>query len=286
MDMLPSVSTNILVVVVLYKRLLLSSETLCSLNKACIKANVKLTVLVYDNSPVEQESSHATSLLNALSLLYVHDPTNSGVAGAYNYGLTTALHLQLGKLWIFDQDSTLSEDFVEVTFMAVLACPDIDLYLPYVMSANHVVSPIKTFLGRSIGQRGLQLGINPSKEFFAINSGMLISVSYLSIIGGYDKRFKLYLTDNWFCDKFIDSRHPFFLTGAKMHHDLSRDSSKDINHLLSIYRMNLYGYKEIYKDRPLHFLVLTSFAIPGAVKRAIQYRDQRFLYALQELFKK
>lgn len=280
------IARSILVVVVLYKRSPLNSETLCSMNNSCANINIRLNVLVYDNSPVAHDIREAITTFSFLSITYIHDPANAGVAGAYNYGLQFALNLQLDKLWIFDQDSSLIDNFVEQTFKTVATHPDLDLYLPYVISGAQTVSPTRTLMGRSIGQLNLRLGVNSSKEFFAINSGMLMRTAYLSAIGGYDARFKLYLTDNWFCDTFVNSHRPFALTGAKMLHDLSRDSSKDVNHLLAIYRTNLYGYREIYKNRPIHFIVLGSFAVAGAVKRAVKYRDKRFITALQDILKK
>lgn len=268
----------ILCIVVLYRIKPDESETLLTLDESCREINVSIPVFLYDNSPAPAfHRDLLESKFGSLKIEYRHDPGNPGLARAYNTGLARAI--ELGKQWllILDQDSQVSNDFVEKTIASILSHPEIALHLPFVYSKGRVISPVRLFVGRSLGPAGLHPGINPSTSFFAVNSGTLVGVRYLQGLGGYDEAFSLYFTDNWLCRSFSQSGEPFAITGAPITHDLAVDTSQDKDRILWIYAQGIAGTRRLYANDPITLTVLSCFGFLGAVKRAWIFRDLRFI---------
>jgi GT2 family glycosyltransferase len=110
-----------------------------------------------------------------------------------------------------------------------------------------------------------------------VNSGTLVDSDYLRSLGGYDERFSLYFTDNWFSRRFSKSGKQFAITGAKITHDLAIDSCQDKGKVLWIYAQSIMGTRRLYADDPIVFTVLFLFGFLGALKRAWIHRDLRFI---------
>jgi hypothetical protein len=269
---------DILAVVVLYERNLENAETLVTLDESCRSAQTRLLVFVYDNSPHAIIKPDATaSKYRGLDLEYVHDESNPGLSRAYNASLRRSIELNRKWLLILDQDSCVEIDFLTKTMRSASRYPCIDLHLPVAMAGNRIVSPVKLRLGRDAGFDGLEEGLNAPSSFFAINSGMLVRADYLRSVGGYDERFSLYNTDNWFCHTYSLKRKTFAITGARIEHDLARDTCKDRDRCLWIYEQSAIGNRLLYSDSPLTLLTLSLFGFAGAVKRMFLYRDIRYL---------
>ena len=78
---------RILAVTALYKQAPAESNALCSFLRI-LQDNPQMaghfSLLAYDNSPQSHEVS------TGVPMDYVHDPSNGGLAGAYNYALAQA----------------------------------------------------------------------------------------------------------------------------------------------------------------------------------------------------
>lgn len=97
-----------LIVVVIYELELKQSVTLNQLVEFA-KINAEFSdVLIFDNSINPHSLGHEFGMF-----AYRHDPSNSGVAGAYNYAL--AFGEKLNKEWLifFDQDTYIDKVYFE-----------------------------------------------------------------------------------------------------------------------------------------------------------------------------
>ncbi len=99
--------SSILSVIVLYNCELAQSLSFSSLLQI-VNANPELakhlSLILYDNSP--QPQSHATSA--GFPTCYIHDPSNGGLAAAYNFALARAESEEREWLLLLDQDTTLT----------------------------------------------------------------------------------------------------------------------------------------------------------------------------------
>ncbi len=271
---------DVLATVVLYRKPAAESETLCTLDRSCEQAGLRMRTLLYDNSPERVfDQAETDRLYPNLEIEYLHDPSNPGVSRAYNVGLERGRSADKRWLLLLDQDSNLGPAFIERTLRSVACHPDVDLHLPVVSVAGRPVSPVKLVLGRGVGSRFLRKGMNGPTSFFAVNSGMLIRARYLEEIGGYDERFTLYFTDNWFCDRYHGARKPFAITDAVIDHDLSIESCTDRDKRVKLYRLSIQGSRMLYRRKPLILALITLTGVVGAVRRAIANRDSRYLAA-------
>jgi GT2 family glycosyltransferase len=223
--------TSLLALVVLYKRAPSESESLCSLSKI-LKANPGLaehfSVIIFDNSPQEQHFE----IEPEFPVLYKHDPTNAGLAAAYNFGLSRASEERREWLLLLDQDTSLTHSFLAelVSCSEVLrANTQVASIVPKLFVNGRIVSPIAHFIDQLRHQypranhavdrqtSGLQ-----EKRLVAYNSGAALKVSALQAIGGFPKEYWLdYLDHAVF--------HALFIRGYRMHvmnAEIEHDSSQ------------------------------------------------------------
>src|ERR1700722_11755188 len=104
----PNSGCRILAIVVLYKQAPAESHALSSffriLNERPQMAG-HFSLVVYDNSP------HSHEVADTFPVDYVHDPSNGGLAAAYNYALGRAEGAGYEWLLLLDQDTTLTSEF-------------------------------------------------------------------------------------------------------------------------------------------------------------------------------
>src|SRR5271155_3913520 len=102
--------TSILAIVVIYKRSPSESRSLCSLVDV-LNANPDLaeyfSLIVYDNSPYRQSFDMDVNV----QVMYKHDPTNAGLATAYNFALALAQQKHNEWLLLLDQDTSPTVGF-------------------------------------------------------------------------------------------------------------------------------------------------------------------------------
>lgn len=193
---------HILIVVVIYRTVFASSETLAGLT-AAFTANPALLdameVLVWDNSP---EAIPQPELPFAFA--YRHAGENRGVAGAYNEAARLAQ--ERGCIWmlLFDQDTQVTEEFLrgmDTCGRKLAAEQEIAAAAPFLYAGSFQLSPRRiTVLNqppipsdRSYIER---------RRMFAANSGTLMRVAALLKIGGYSLDFWLDHSDIYVFHQF------------------------------------------------------------------------------------
>jgi GT2 family glycosyltransferase len=179
---------HIQVVVVLYKCSVSQSKSLTSIIKLKPKINdlFNLDILVYNNSPQTPISSHP-------DFQVYNSPSNSMLAGAYNYALQLATDQQIKWLLLLDQDTTLNyQYFYNLHNSLSKTNNNTACITPIITHNNKQISPVQyiPFFGPKWFLKPSPVGINNSC-LFAFNSGSLINTSAISAIGNFPTEFPL-----------------------------------------------------------------------------------------------
>jgi GT2 family glycosyltransferase len=224
-------NTQIVAVVVLYKRRPERSETINSL-ATVFERNPELLrsirVLIWDNSP---------TAINPLNLPfaceYKHAGRNLGTSGAYNKAMEFADAQGAPWLLLLDQDTTLSDEFLprmlEYSYR-LLESPEVGSVVPFIYSHGNLVSPrLLLSFNRNL-QIPLTLNGVCKKKAFAVNSSTLVRIAALKEIGGYSDEFWLDLSDVYaFHAMFAQGRYIYVAADLVLQHSLSgQDYDKEM----------------------------------------------------------
>jgi GT2 family glycosyltransferase len=221
---------SILAVVVLYNCELSQSQSVSSLFKI-LNENAELgkhfSLVLYDNSP--QPQSHATPA--DFPIHYVHDPSNRGLASAYNFALARAESEQREWLLLMDQDTSPTREFIFELLEAAAslhAQPDVAAIVPKLTVNGIVHSPAIPFIDQMRRQ------FLPSKEpidrdvvgvlqqrMCSYNSGSTLRVSAVRLVGGFPPEYWLDFLDHAVFDALFNSGYRVYVMRATLAHQSS-----------------------------------------------------------------
>lgn len=222
--------SSILAVVVLYNCDLAQSQSASSLIQI-LRDDTALakhfSLLVYDNSPRAQ----SLALPVGLSAQYVHDPSNGGLAAAYNLALERAEANDDTWLLLLDQDTSLTHEFlVELVESAANLYPQstVAAIVPKLLVHGKVYSPASPLIDqmRHQFQRPKQL-VGPDivgiqhQPLVPYNSGSAIRVSSLRSIGGFPPEFWLDFLDHAVYGSLFVHGYRIYVMRATLVHESS-----------------------------------------------------------------
>jgi GT2 family glycosyltransferase len=189
-------NSQIVAVVVLYKRPPEQSQTIESLGKvfaAKPELLASIRMILFDNSPKALDQVNLS-----FPCTYRHAGRNVGTSGAYNFAMEFAEAEEIPWLLLLDQDTTVSAEFLPrmLEYSALLEQKtEVGSVVPFIYSHGSLVSP------RTLG-RFNKIGLIPAsfsgiyrQKAFAVNSASLMRVAALREIGGYSDDFWLDLSD-------------------------------------------------------------------------------------------
>ena len=200
---------SLLIVLVLYKSDLETSESFQSIETSLKTTNNSVDVFIYDNSP--QRLDFSLNQYNS-KIHYVWDSSNPGVSKAYNEGFAVAEND--GKKWllILDQDTEFDSDFLIKYHVACTSNPTISLFAPILkLNSGEIYSPCTYKFPRTAILKKIDIGITELKSLSLLNSGMLIGANAFKEVGGYDERLKMDFTDFEFIDRYRKISNHFFV---------------------------------------------------------------------------
>lgn len=210
-------------VVVLYRSTFDQSKTLRSLmavkdrNPALCE---RMGLLVYDNSPTEQLNTFDGNGFGRFT--YLHDPRNSGLAAAYNFGLEQARQSGTDWLLLLDQDTELQDDYVQSLFAAIESSPQASVcaLIPKLMRGGTVLSPqrVGRFNNRSVAPE--YTGIS-SDRLTALNSAACLRVRAVEEIGGFPREYWLDFLDHAVFHRLQETGGKVLVFDAVIQHQLS-----------------------------------------------------------------
>jgi len=185
-------------VVVLYRIALHESETFQTLSAALRDypaLAARISLLIYDNSPELQAVELPVGFFAKAS--YQHDPSNGGLATAYNHALRAAEQAGITWLWLFDQDTTVVPGLIPATFAAIDRLPTSEVcgIVPKLVQDGIMLSPIAVHRFRYLPMDEGFSGVN-SGLLTALNSCACLRVSALRAIGGFPSQYWLDFLDH------------------------------------------------------------------------------------------
>lgn len=223
--MLTTQDTNILIVLVLYNELLENSETFKSLLESSTHFNSKKTILVYDNSSsIRVDLSFLKKYKTFFEVEYISDYTNPGICSAYNYALSKARNDNYPWLLLLDQDTKLPVNYLQ-TLMKTTDASNTSIvgYIPRVLQDINetIISPFKINSYGITKKLSKKVRGRVDYNIIAINSGALISVDFLSEIGGFSIDYPLDMLDFWLFTTIYEKKKSIFIVDINIKHDLS-----------------------------------------------------------------
>jgi GT2 family glycosyltransferase len=224
-------------VVVLYQRTPSESQSLCSLIRV-LNANPHLadlfSLVLYDNSS-ELHDFRATLYF---PVLYKHDPTNAGLATAFNFALAHAEDQRSEWLLLLDQDTSLTPDFfaelAECT-SGLRAKKDVCSIVPKLLVNGQLHSPEAHFLDKLRHQyrrsgyalKRNAVGAQPGRPT-AYNSGATFRVSALRAVGGFPAEFWLDYLDHAIFHALSSRGFQMYVMRAEIEHEISQSKLSDV----------------------------------------------------------
>lgn len=213
---------SILVVIVLYRQSPGESVAWKSLERglSLLPSSMgRLRVILFDNSPSPAEPSALPDYA-----VYRADPSNGGLAGAYNNALAMAETEHFDWLLTLDQDTVLPADYIPrlaARANALSDREDIAAIVPQLFERDILLSPRGVLPGRTHPVLQGFTGVW-AKEIHAFNSGTLWRVADLSRLGGFSRHFRLDYLDIWMHFNFHRAGLRTFIAGdLRLEHTLS-----------------------------------------------------------------
>lgn len=272
---------NFLVLVVIYKLSPAQSATLSSLAR-CGASKAHIRLVIRDNSPAAYtaaERDRLDQMLDGIPYVYRHNGKNEYLSAIYNQTIKELRPCE--HLVLLDHDSVFDNGFFTEAARCIKSHPGISLFLPRVYSGQQLVSPSRMVLFKGSYLRHCPPGLLPTRRAMAINSGMVISGSYLlHDFPGYDTDYHFYVTD---CD---------FMWKFRRHAPYCCVMDYSIHHKLDFYGNDEPFGKKVRRFREMRRAFLTAMRKRGrlaywlcfmymdaySVKFAAQHRDRRFLF--------
>jgi GT2 family glycosyltransferase len=247
--------SSIFAVIVLYQCELAQSQSVSSLFQI-LNQNPEwakhFSLVLYDNSPQPQTHTLSTDF----PIHYVHDPSNGGLAPAYNFALARAESDEREWLLLLDQDTSLTPEFISElveTTRALHAQSDVAAIVPKLMGQGKIDSPSTDFFDqmRRQFQRpqpaiGLDVVGIQQQRLCSYNSGSALRVTALRSIGGFPAEFWLDFMDHAVFHALFVSGYRVYVMLATLAHE---SSYSDIGSLPSWRLHNILLARTLYVKR-------------------------------------
>ena len=152
--------------------------------------------------------------------IFHHDPSNPGLAAAYNFALQIAMERGAQWLMLLDQDTDVTLDFLQEA-TAVAATSSAEVLVPRLTLQGRTLSPFQPVLQGPAhplpdAVEGLQF-----QPLQAFNSGAVFAVDYLVRTGGFDAEFPLDYLDHASFARLHRYGGRMYLLQARLEHNLS-----------------------------------------------------------------
>ena len=252
--------SSILAIIVLYNREISQSESASSslriLNENAALAK-HFSLIFYDNSPQPQNQE----ILADFPIRYVHDPSNGGLAPAYNFALACAESEGREWLLLLDQDTSLTPEFVcELVEAAgtLHSRTEIAAIVPKLRINGKIHSPASDFLSQMRHQFSQPdqavsedvVGVQ-QQSLCSYNSGSSLRVTALRSIGGFPSEFWLDFMDHAVFHALFTSGFRVYVMVAILVHD---SSYSDIGSLPSWRLRNILLARSLYVQKSGSFV--------------------------------
>ncbi|MBN2610920.1 MAG: glycosyltransferase [Bacteroidales bacterium] len=217
--------SEILFVVVLYKKKIAECESLVTLEESVDGCNID--VFIYDNSP--DYNLNVPETIGNCRIHYLGDLENPGVSKAYNSGAVFAK--KTGKKWLIlcDQDTLFQDEFFMNLYAAISNFNPV-LLAPFLYSNSMLISPCGFRLNYGYPLKLVpRSGFNKLNGISLLNSGLTVSLEAYMNCGGYNEKVFLDFADFDFIKRFKKICPTFYLLDVKLEHHLESTRMQAFN---------------------------------------------------------
>jgi GT2 family glycosyltransferase len=278
---------QIVIVVVLYKRSPAQSQTIQSLAEAFAldpKLLQSCQIFVWDNSP-----NPLVDPSFPIPCIYRHGGRNLGTAGAYNLAMEFAESVNVPWLLLFDQDTTVSPEFLPRMLeysQRFLDNLEIATVVPFIWSHGALVSPRRIGTFNRVKQIPSSFGGVYKEKGYAANSATLMRVAALREIGGYSEEFWLDLSDVYaFQAMYRKGRYMFVAQDLQLQHSIA---AMDFDKEMTVQRYRNFlaaesAYVDLYSS-PLEQGVHLLRLLARTINQYWRYKNKAFAKICWEYF--
>lgn len=269
---------NLYVVVVVY-------NIDCDKSKTCtalFNSKIPLNVVIVDNSTTSNRNEEICSINK---WKYLKMEGNVGLSKAYNKAIDYISLNNSGKdFWvsIFDQDTSLSEDYFQVLLESIKNNPKAYVKVPFVKDESGYLSP--NLINKYSVKRIANINeIKDTNEITAINAGMAIYSKVFEKIN-YEEEFFLDYVDHNFLRNYKNNfKNEIEVINTTLRQSFSDDEHDDINRDINRFKIYLHDFK-VFCNKDLNGRVYyISKVIFRALKLSNNYKNFVFF---SFLFKK
>ncbi|PLR83141.1 hypothetical protein CVD25_16590 [Bacillus canaveralius] len=208
---------------------------------------IDVEFLLYDNS--QQKQQFYANDYKGISISYIHDPRNAGIAAAYNYAWSVAKERGNEWLLLLDHDTEITNEYVDHIMNLQETESVVAAVVPKIKYDNKMISPVYSNTLRPLLSDKPSEGIQ-NQPIMAINSGSLLRVSFLNEIGGFNNDFPLDYLDHWLFYEIYAKGHKVRVLDVSLEHDLSVMDYSNVSgkRYLSILNSEFNFYKNYKSD--------------------------------------
>lgn len=214
--------------IVIYNCKIQDAETFRAVQQLSAPIKENITLIIWDNGHASFNSDLGKETYE-LPFEYINTPENISLAKIYNTVKNKWL-ISRDYLLLFDQDSSLNDDYFNKLFQDITRYPSNELFIPYVQHEKYIISPGSKHIIKGKYATKLTIGLNASKNKLAITSGMCIRLDYFERTGfSFNESLKIYGIDTDFMIQYSRNADSFVVIDYNLHHDLSQfgNPSKD-----------------------------------------------------------
>jgi hypothetical protein len=248
---------NDLIIVVLYKQSLAESLTLTTLTQCSDKLQDKM-LYVWDNSPYRLDEEDILQLKDKFTkFTYHHCRDNKSLSETYNIIIKD---VNFEKVFIFDQDTSLNEEYFELIEVGSSKYSNIGVFLPFVSHRNLIISPLNYNVVNFNRSATIATGITNAKNKTAFASGLCVKEWVFKNQNiWFDQYLNFYGVDYKFILDYGDLNKHFYVIDYQLCHSLSftEEEAKEIkikrfnsNIIASFYlatqRLNIFEKMIVY----------------------------------------
>lgn len=237
-----------------------------------------LDISIYDNSSLKQD---VPSCLPGVHIEYYHDQLNSGVSKAYNYFASIATLNHKNWLFLLDQDSSFSPDFILKYRSATELSPHSKLFAPIIFGHDKkLISPSLFFFNRGFRPFSLKPGIAHLTQLSPINSGMMIKTELFNQSGGFDENVPLDYSDFAFLKRVKHHINQFFIVDTSVIHSLSVLTTRNIETAKIRFKYLTKAIIHVNGKSFITFLIL----FVSSIRLSLKYKNPNFIFYLKDEF--
>ncbi|SHM61951.1 glycosyltransferase family protein [Flavobacterium saccharophilum] len=269
-----------LVLVVLYKQKVSESSTLLTLIN-CKNHLTQKMLFVWDNSPNPLDEHEIIFLENQFkNFKYLNSQDNRSLSEVYN---TVIKQIKFNKIFIFDQDTSLTDEYFELVDSSALNNTDVGIFLPFVKNKNRVVSPLRFSVINFDHSKIIKKGRVLAKNKTAFASGLCIKEWIFKRDNiWFDQNLSFYGIDYKFILDYGDFNRYMYVIDYELKHSLSftEEETKEVK--IKRFDSNIAASFYLANARFNFFqkVIIVIRSLFVSFKMSLKYRDSIFFMIL------